>query len=72
MVSSATEDSPSTSKATKAIAMVYSVLEVSWTTLTNTSEENFPCSMLGFLLGGLWLFEGKVSAQVVKSIFVPA
>lgn len=35
--------------------MSCNVLEVSWTTLTNNSNEGFTCLVLGFLLNGLWL-----------------
>jgi len=35
--------------------MSCNVLEVSWTTLTNNSNEGFTCLVLGLLLDGLWL-----------------
>ena len=37
---------------------------ISWTALANTSKEDFSCLVLQFLLGGLWLLEGALSAQM--------
>lgn len=42
------------------------VLEVSWRSLTNNSKESLSYLVLEFLLDGLWILEGKLSAQVEK------